>query len=301
MFTIFTPTYNRSNTLHRVYDSLRNQTFRDFEWLVIDDGSSDDTDALICRWQQEADFPIRYIWQPNQGKHVAFNRAVQEARGALFLPLDSDDGCIPTALERFYYHWQNIPAAEKSQFSAVTVLCKDQEGRLIGTAFPRPVTDSDPLEIRYRYKLKGEKWGFHRTEVLKKFPFPELEGLAFLPESIVWSKIARTYKTRFVNEILRVYYQDFTGATNQLSRPETASKNARGMVFWHQSRLNDEIGWFIYSPRTFFKSAVHYSRFSFHAGITILNQLSRLHTFPSLLWLVFCPIGFLVYLRDKNS
>jgi glycosyltransferase involved in cell wall biosynthesis len=298
-FTIFTPTYNRANTLHRVYDSLRDQTFRDFEWLVIDDGSTDRTDALIRSWQQDADFPIRYIWQPNQGKHVAFNRAVQEAMGELFLPLDSDDACIPTALERLYYHWQNIPRAEKNSFSAVTVLSKDQEGRLVGTTFPQQIIDSDSLEIRYKYRVEGEKWGFHRTEVLKKFPFPALADLSFVPEGIIWSKIARKFKTRFVNEILRVYYQDSTGVTIQLSQTRNPAKDAQGWVLWHQSRLNEEIGWFIYSPWTFFRSAVHYSRFSFHAGISMFNQLRRLHTLPGVLWLVFSPLGFVVFLRDK--
>jgi glycosyltransferase involved in cell wall biosynthesis len=297
-FTIFTPTYNRANTLHRVYDSLRDQTFRDFEWLVIDDGSTDRTEELVRSWQEEADFPIRYIWQPNQGKHVAFNRAVQEAKGLLFLPLDSDDACVPNALERFYHHWQSIPSAERNSFSAVTGLTKDQEGRLVGRPFPQEIIDSDPLEIRYRYKMKGEKWGFQRTEVLKEFPFPALTS-SFIPEGVIWSKIGRKYKTRFVNEILRIYYQDFTGATNQLCRTKNPAKDAPGWVLWHQGRLNEEIGWFIYSPWTFFRSAVHYTRFSFHAGIGMFNQLRRLHTLPGVIWLIFSPIGFIVFLRDK--
>jgi len=300
IFTVFTPTYNRAKTLGRVYASLSAQTFRDFEWLVIDDGSTDGTELLIHTWEKEARFPIRYIWQSNQGKHTAFNRAVQEARGALFLPFDSDDACVPNTLERFYYHWQNIPRAERSRLSAVTVLSKDQEGRLIGRAFPRQIIDSDPIEIRYKYKMKGEKWGFHRTEVLKEFPFPARADLSFVPEGIIWSKIARKFKTRFVNEILRVYYQDFTGTTNQLSRTKPASKDAQGMVFWHQTKLNEEIGWFLYSPWTFFLSAVHYSRFSFHAGISMLNQLTRLDNLPRVLWLIFSPIGFVVFLRDKK-
>ena len=83
-FTVFTPTFNRACTLHRVYESLSAQTYRDFEWLVVDDGSSDDTRKLIDTWERQARFPLRYIYQPNQGKHVAFNRGVREARGELF-------------------------------------------------------------------------------------------------------------------------------------------------------------------------------------------------------------------------
>jgi glycosyltransferase involved in cell wall biosynthesis len=90
MFTVFTPTYNRSHTLHRVYDSLHAQTYRNFEWLVIDDGSTDGTAEMIESWRRNADFPIRFFAQPHAGKHVAHNRALDEARGRFFIVLDSD-------------------------------------------------------------------------------------------------------------------------------------------------------------------------------------------------------------------
>ena len=104
VFTVFTPTYNRAYTLHRVYESLKAQTYRDFEWLIVDDGSNDNTRELIQKWQNESLFSIRYIYQQNSGKHIAFNRAVREAKGELFLTLDSDDACVEEALERFKYH-----------------------------------------------------------------------------------------------------------------------------------------------------------------------------------------------------
>ena len=94
-FTVFTPTCNRCATLPRVYASLAAQTFRDFEWLIVDDGSTDCTAALVDKWTAQADFPIRYLRQENRGKHIASNRAVREARGELFLVLDSDDACVP--------------------------------------------------------------------------------------------------------------------------------------------------------------------------------------------------------------
>jgi len=300
-FTVFTSTCNRANALHRVYESLKAQTLRDFEWLVVDDGSADHTRALIRAWQQEANFPIHYIRQHNQGKHMAFRRAVQEAMGELFLPLDSDDACVPDALERFHYHWQNIPLAERSRFSAVTVLCKDPEGRLIGNAFPQLITDSDSLEVLYVYRVNGEKWGFHRTDVLKEFPIPAVADASFVPEGMVSTKIARKFKTRFVNEILCTVYRDVSGTTNQLTRPTSPARYPKGWVLWHQTILNEQIRWFRYSPWTFFQSAVHYSRFSFHAGIGILNQVARLYFVPSrLLWFVFFPVGFIVFLRDKS-
>ncbi len=95
LFTIFTPTYNRAHTLHRVFDSLRAQTLRDFEWLLIDDGSIDGTEGLVAGWAQSADFPVRYLRQDHAGKHIARNRALGEARGHFFACLDSDDAFGP--------------------------------------------------------------------------------------------------------------------------------------------------------------------------------------------------------------
>src|SRR5258707_14117604 len=107
VFTVFTPTWNRAHTLHRAYQSLHAQTFRNFEWLIVDDGSTDNTREIVEKWQAESEFPIRYIYQENQGKAAAFNRGVREAQGALFLTLDSDDACVNQALERFKYHWDS--------------------------------------------------------------------------------------------------------------------------------------------------------------------------------------------------
>jgi hypothetical protein len=131
---------------------------------------------------------------------------VQLARGELFLTLDSDDACVPGALERFKFHRDAIPVNERAAFSGVTALCVDQSGKLIGDKFPLDVCDSDPIEMAYKYKVKGEKWGFHLTEVLKQFPFPELAAGKYVPESIVWDAIGKLYKTRFVNEPLRIYW-----------------------------------------------------------------------------------------------
>src|SRR5437762_2817315 len=97
IFTVFTPTYNRAGTLPRVYESLKAQTFRDFEWIIVDDGSADSTQELVQSWIGDLDFPIRYFRQQNQGKHVAVNLGVKEARGEFFLNLDSDDACVPEA------------------------------------------------------------------------------------------------------------------------------------------------------------------------------------------------------------
>jgi glycosyltransferase involved in cell wall biosynthesis len=297
VFTVFTPTYNRRHTLHRVYESLKAQTYRDFEWLIVDDGSTDNTCELVEQWQQENLVPIRYIYQENSHKHIAFNRGVREAKGELFLTFDSDDSCEPQALDRFKYHWDAIPLDQKEKFSAVTCLCKYTHGKILGDLFPFNPTDSDSLEIHYRFKVKGEKWGFHRTDVLRCFLGGEEMIGTHLPESVGWSKIAKKYKTRFVNEALRIYWTDQPSIMRTSQHPR---KNASGAQINHLDILNEYTEWFRFDPLSFLRSAVHYSRFSFHLGIKISQQIYNVKTLiGKTLWLIALPLGYLVYLKDN--
>jgi glycosyltransferase involved in cell wall biosynthesis len=301
-FTVFTPTYNRASTLHRVFESLRVQTYRDFEWLVVDDGSTDGTDELVRGWAEAADFPIRFLRQENQGKHVAFNRAVREAAGELFLVLDSDDACVPEALERFHFHWESIPPIRREAFSAVTALCVDQQGRPVGDRFPRDVIDSTSLEMKYRFRVRGEKWGFHRTDVLRRFPYPEPKGEKYVAEDAVWAAISRSYFTRFVNEVLRIYHTGTGAAMNQLTNAAHVARYAGGLAAWHESILNADLEWFRYSPTTFLRSAIHYSRFSFHRQIAVGEQARKLRRpLGRLLWGMAVPVGLMLYRRDLRA
>lgn len=302
-FTVFTPVFNGALTIHRVYESLKAQTFKDFEWLIVDDGSTDNTAELIKKWQKEADFPIRYFYQENQGKHIAFNRAVQLAEGELFLPLDADDACVPEALERFLYHWNNIPPDIRSQFSGVTCLCMDEQGKIVGDPFPQDVMDSDELEMPHKYKVRGEKWGFHRTEVLKQFPFPNVPQRGYMPESIVWNKIATQYKKRFVNEPLRIYYSTVPRPeqlTTQMKRDP--ARHAFGRRLYHCENLNRYIHWFRFDPIDFCKSAVNYARFSFHLRIPLKSQWTELTNWKAkTLFVIALPLGYIFYYLDKKG
>lgn len=295
-FTVFTATFNRAHTLHRVYTSLAKQTFNDFEWLVVDDGSTDSTAQLFDAWIPEAHFPVRYIKQNNKGKHIAFNRGVEIAEGELLLVLDSDDACVPNALKKFKYHWDKIDDQERLEFSGVTSLCEDQHGKLVGDPFPQDIMDSDSLELRYRYKVQGEKWGFQRTDILRRNPFPEDLRQTYVPEDIIWNKIARKYKTRFVNEQLRIYWVEGPSLVHH----QDPGKNAVGGRLQHCDTLNNDIKWFTNAPIRFLLSALHYSRFSFHTGKKLYAQSETLNNnIAKILWLLMLPAGYLVYLKDK--
>ena len=296
-FTVFTATYNRAGLLHRVFDDLERQTDQDFEWLIVDDGSTDGTEALVRDWAARAAFPVRYVPQPHSGKHVAFNRGVREARGRLFLSWDSDDGGVPEALERFRANWEAIPAGRRSGFSAVTALRRYDDGTLIGDPFPDDITDSDSLELHFRYRTRGDKWGFHLTDVLRAHPFPEPAGHTFVAEAIVWFAIARRYRTRFVNEVLGINYRPAAGESH-LSTLTVAT--ARGRLLFHQAVLEHYLDFARMAPFLILKSLVNYSRYSFTAGIGPWGQLRRIPTLGrKVLVLSTMPAGLVFSIRDR--
>lgn len=301
-FTVFTSVYNRTDTLHRVFDSLMMQTCRDFEWLIIDNGSTKccaELHALFAKWRNSADFPIRLIsLKENTGWHGAFNHGVEKAQGELLFNIDSDDACQANALECFKSHWNLIPDQTKEQYSGVTGLCCNQAGNLVGNKFPMDVIDSNPLEIRYKHRVTGEKKGVIRTDVLKQFPFPKFQGN--FEADIIWRKISHQYKTRYINKVLVTWYINEPNRTDQLTFHSSKKQSAPGLVLMHQEVLNDDIHWFRYNPKEFFRSSVHYTRFSLHANINPLKQFNGLTNFPAkVLWLTMLFIGVAVFITDK--
>ena len=123
--TVMTATYNRKNTISRVYNSLKSQTYKNFEWIVIDDGSTDNTNELIEKWKNEADFPIYYYYQENQGKHKVMAKALKLANGEYFTSIDSDDEIKPNSFNILIKEWNKIQKEQKNNFISVTARCYD--------------------------------------------------------------------------------------------------------------------------------------------------------------------------------
>ena len=299
-FTVFTPTYNRGHVLHRVHDSLAAQTFRDFEWLIVDNASDDGTESLVAGWIDDGSIPMRYLRNTeNIGRQGSWRRAIQEARGELFLEVRSADTIPADALERFDYHWRSIPRQQRVMFSAVSALCVNEHGALIGTRFPQDILDSDSIEIRARHKVTGLKSGFQRTAVLREATIPVIPGyVGAIPESLVWRSIARRYRTRYVNEVLHVYWED---QPHGLSRPVEPWRNAPGRLLDAEDRLNADLHrWFVLAPLSFLREAVAYVTSSMHAGRAVAQQAAMLRgTEQRAIWLASLPAGLGFYLVQR--
>lgn len=296
LFTVYTPTFNRAHTLHRVFESLQAQTCRDFEWLVIDDGSTDGTAVLMDRFQSEAVFPVRYLREPHKGAHHAHNVSLLESRGELWVKLDSDDGCVPVTVERLRHHWESIPPDQRDHFSGVTGLCLDQNGAPVGSRFPTDPLDCSAAELEYVHKVRGEKWGCLRLDVLRRFPYPEDVPGNFIPESFIWCQISRQFKTRHFNEALRIYWMDAPSLVHGRSDPRI---NAAGHRLMFKTVLDLESGWFFNAPLRLLRAAVQYSRFAWLSGSGLARQFFELQSAGGrVLWLMALPGGWWLWLRD---
>ena len=201
--TVFTPAYNRADIIEKLYHSLQRQHFTDFEWLVVDDGSTDRTEAVFGQWLSENNpFPIRYIRQENGGKHRAVNQGIAKAMGELFMIVDSDDYLADDALTLVDAVEKTIPASERSNFAGVCGLKAFFDKTPIGSSFEGDFLDITNLE-REKHHVFGDKGEVFYTELLKKYPFPEFPNEKFITECVVWDRIGGDgFKLRFFNDPL---------------------------------------------------------------------------------------------------
>jgi len=242
--TVFTPTYNRADKLHRVYDSIKKQTLQKidgkyiFEWIIVDDGSIDNTKELVEKWQKESGFSIRYFYQENKGKPFASRKGIEEARGELFLFCDSDDEFLDDTFETFYTIWNNFSEEDKKKCGGIDVLCKDQFGNRVGSNYPieKQLIPTYKWIFELRKLNMGETWAALKTKNLKKaFIIPEsAKNLKFIPESFFWNRITFEFKQYSypINKVLRIYYREEDNISNNIRQ-----KYPEGFLF--------ESKWFI--------------------------------------------------------
>ena len=198
---ILTPTYNRAHTLNRCFESLCNQTCKEFIWVIIDDGSTDNTKEVINEFLEESPFEIIYKYKENGGKHTALNVGVDIIDTELTFIVDSDDILTPDAIETIYENWKKIKSKNLCGISFLRGYSKD---KVIGSLFPKNNTIYNGIDIQFRYNVKGDKAEVWRTDLLKKFKFPVYGDEKFLGENIVWWKIALEYDMYYINKIYTV-------------------------------------------------------------------------------------------------
>lgn len=236
-FSICIPSYNREHFISRALDSLVAQTFKDFEVIVVDDGSIDNTKDVIQNYQDKLD--LKYIKKKNGGKHSALNVGIENAKGIFFVILDSDDWFTKEALD--ILHSLCITIEKNSVFSGV--LCRSVEyksNKLIGDPIPNDLKEISYIDMHFRLRTRGidlcDCCECNKTNILKEYRFPEQENMKFVPEAWLFDQIGVEYMLLASNEkiLYKEYLQD--GITLDTS---FKAKNNLGFLYHYVSRIEN--------------------------------------------------------------
>lgn len=282
LITVFTPAYNRAHTIRRTYESLCRQSRKDFIWLIVDDGSKDDTISLIETWQKKDNgFEIRYIYKNNGGMHTAHNVAYENIDTVLNVCIDSDDCLADGAIEKIYSKWEEIKDAD---YAGIIGLDSDFDGNLIGSGFPEGMIETT-LSGYYARGGKGDKKLVYRTEVIRKYPeYPVFEGEKYVGLDYKYRLIDQDYLLATLNTVLCnvEYQQDGSSATMW----KQYKHNPNGFAFLRTVYMT-----YAQSDKRAFIDAAHYVSSSLIAHKwDFLSQSPR-----KLLTLCAFPVGIVLF------
>ncbi|VEF49074.1 glycosyl transferase family protein [Bacillus freudenreichii] len=282
LLTVFTPTYNRAYCLGKCYKSLVRQTSKDFIWLIIDDGSTDETKQLVSEWIRENKIEIRYHWQKNQGMHGAHNTAYELIETELNVCIDSDDYMPDTAVEKIVSFWKKYGSED---VSGIIGLDANSNNEIIGTKLPEDLKRSSLFKLYYEYGVRGDKKLVYRTELTKKYPYPVFGDEKYVGLAYKYYMLDKKYELLLMNEILcRVEYLPDGSSLNMLNQYR---KNPKGFAFYRKELMKLPFA----SVSFKFRQAIHYVS----SSIFSKNRLFLKETPNKVLTVLAIPFGFLLY------
>ncbi|MDR6846140.1 glycosyltransferase family A protein [Flavobacterium granuli] len=290
LFTISIPTYNRKELLERNLNHLEKINFdiNKFEVIVVDDGSNDGTDNFISDFIKKSLLNIKYIKKENGGKFTALNIAINEAKGYFFINCDSDDYLDNDCLTNICEIWETIDLKNIAGIIGQNLNLNSKTNEIIGDLFPSDIQYSDPIEMRFIHKIKGDKFPCILSTVLKEFKFPDNDNTHFIPESYIFYGISTKYQFKYSNTIFKHSEYLADGITNSIQKYRL--ENAYGCYLVYEKYIMH------YSPRKtlmgYTRNYINYVRFSFHSGQK-KHQMQR--AFDYFLF----PAGYLAFLIDN--
>ena len=247
--TVFTPTYNREYILTVLYKSLLNQTSKDFEWLIIDDGSKDNTSKIVQKWINENKIPIRYIHQKNMGMVAAHNTAHHNINTELNVCVDSDDYMPYYAVETILNIWEKN---KTSSSMGMIGLDAYKNGEIIGTKFPDNVSEASFSELLFKYNIKGDKKYVLRTDLIKKhLPYPYIPNEKYPAPSYLYLKLEEDYKFLLLNEVLCIV--EYLPDGNSMNKIKQIFQSPNAYALYRIARMEHP-----YNYKDKFKNAIHY-------------------------------------------
>lgn len=284
--TIFTPTYNRAYCLKQCYLSLVRQTCQDFIWLIIDDGSTDHTKALVQGWIKENKIQISYHWQENQGMHGAHNTAYELIDTALNVCIDSDDFMTDDAVEKILGFWNQHGS---DQVAGIIGLNSDFDHQLIGTPLPEDLKSATLYDLYYKYQVTGDKKLVYRTELTRKYPYPLFENEKYVGLAYKYYRLDQDYQLLLMNDVLcRVEYLADGSSQNMFRQYIT---NPKGFSFYRKELMKLPF----VSLRFKFRQAIHYVS----SSLMSRNKGFLRETSHRSLTILAMPLGITLYAYIK--
>lgn len=235
MVTIFTPTYNRKKELEELYKSLLKQTDKDFEWLVVDDGSSDDTNKYINKLIKSNKINIRYIYKENGGKQSAYNQGLIETKGDIFVCIDSDDILGEKAVEVIKNDFKKL-SKDTAGYAYLQGYISDKT-KIIGTDF-KGIKKAYYYDVYGKYNITGDKLIVLKTNIAKEYPFPMLQGEKFVPEALVYNRISKEYMLNLSEEILA--YKEYLPGGYSNNYFNLVKRNPKGNTLYFKEKYEIE-------------------------------------------------------------
>jgi glycosyltransferase involved in cell wall biosynthesis len=231
--TIFTPTYNRAEKLNRVYESLKKQTCFDFEWLIVDDGSNDNTSEVVSEFLKNDFFPVQYIKQNNGGKHRAYNRGLKEANGNYFFCLDSDDFLDNDAVKDI------LELADGK--NGVISYKIDEKGNLLSNEISNLNCCMNFQELQSSFGSIGEVSIAFPTKIAKKYTFPEFDGEKFVTEAVVYDRLDLELKYHILPRVTTICEYQEDGLSNNLNKIMKANPASYCLYFMQRIDMQQKL------------------------------------------------------------
>lgn len=260
--TIITSNYNRRELLLRCMRSVDAQTFKDIEYIVVDNGSSVSFDDIMEQFMAVATIPVMFIKRSNgTGRHTGRNSAIEKARGEYLCMIDSDDTYLPHAMETLVNAWNAIPEEHRLEYREVVAQCQDEYGNRCGSPFPDGINDvsiNEAFKIVQRPELGYEHANMSRTILLKENPFLDPEGVDDSAETIIWWRLAKKYKSFFINDIVRTYFTESGDSITNLYK-NGLTKSACISSLWREQYYLNHWDDFLFPFKERVKKVVYYT------------------------------------------
>ena len=294
--TIVTPSYNRAHTLTRVYDSLKKQTFRDFKWIIMDDGSTDNTKEIVDNFKSEGLIAVEYFWNQNQHKFITVFEGIKKVTSQYFMIVDSDDSYPTDSLQILFDEVEKI--SNQDEYISVIGLSQYTDGKIVGNQYPNNGFDGSIFDMRYKYKVRGDKFGIFITktyqQLLKNFDYSPYKNKGYIPQSVFFNTYdADGVQTKFVNKVVRNYHLD-DDDVNSVSNTRWTGKNTFGLMEGYRSFLNSYGAKLFSYPKALIRNLVGYQVYSMinKRGLSEINK--GLQHFKLLSTMIY-PLSYIYY------